>query len=262
MDEHLLDDLALNNGLRETDCRLKLLLGLGAILICVFSPSPVTPIIIGISMLLIIVGLANIPLRIMAGLLLIPVAFAATSCVVILILTGGGEPLYTLSVFGFSFTATTESANLSLLLLARTFGAMSALFFIALSTPMIQVFSVMNDLRLPREFIDLSMLIYRLIFIFIGEAIAIHNAQVMRHGYSGFRKSVHALSMLCGALFIKAWERGEEMLIAMDSRCYDGKFEKVADEHPVSLQSAAAVGSYLVGCSILSLLLSGVVLWP
>lgn len=262
MDEHLLDDLALNNGLRDADSRLKLLLGLGAILICVFSPSPATPIIIGISMLLIIIGLAKIPSRVLAGLILIPVAFAATSCVVILFLTGGGEPLYTLSLPGFSFTATTGSANLSLLLIARTFGAMSALFFIALSTPVIQVFAVMKDLRLPQEFIDLSMLIYRLIFIFIGEAIAIHNAQVMRHGYTGFRRSVHALSMLCGALFIKAWERGEEMLTAMDSRCYDGKFEKATDEHPVNLRSAAAVGSYLTGCSILSLLFSGVVLFP
>jgi energy-coupling factor transporter transmembrane protein EcfT len=106
------------------------------------------------------------------------------------------------------------------------------------------------------------MLIYRFIFIFIGEAIAIHNAQVMRNGYAGFRKSVDALSMLCGSLFIRAWGRGEEMLIAMDARCYDGKFETGTEEHPVSLLSLAAVGSYLAGCSILSLLFSGAVLFP
>ncbi len=262
MDEHLLDDLALNNGLREVDSRLKLLLGFGAILICVFSPSPITPFIIGVSMAMITVGLAKIPLPEYVRLLSIPVAFAATSCIVILFLTGGGEPLYAISLGNFMFTATTASANLSILLLARTFGAMSALFFIALSTPMIQVFAVMKDLRLPQEFIDLSMLIYRLIFIFAGEAIAIHNAQVMRHGYSGFRKSVNAFSMLCGALFIKAWERGEEMLTAMDSRCYNGKFETAADEHQVRLRSATAVVSYLAACGILSIGLSGVVLFP
>ena len=262
MDEHLLDDLALNNGLREVDSRLKILLGLGAILICVFSPSPVTPLIIAVSMALIIVELAEISPKEYARLLLIPVAFAVTSCIVILFLSGGGEPLYTISVLGFTLTATTASANLSILLMTRTFGAMSALFFIALSTPMIQVFSVMKDLRLPQEFIDLSMLIYRFIFIFIGEAIAIHNAQVMRNGYAGFRKSMDALSMLCGSLFIRAWGRGEEMLVAMDARCYDGKFETGSEELPVSLRSLVAVGSYLAGCSIISLLFSGVVLFP
>jgi cobalt/nickel transport system permease protein len=261
MDEHLLDDLALNNGLREENSRLKLLLGIGAILICVFSPSPVTPLIIAASMALIIVGLAKIPPKEFARLLFIPVAFAATSCIVILFLTGGGDPLYAVSVGGFTFTATTASVNLSILLLARTFGAMSALFFIALSTPIIQVFAVMKDLRLPQEFIDLSMLIYRLIFIFIGEAIAIHNAQVMRNGYAGFRKSIDALAMLCGSLFIRAWGRGEEMLIAMDARCYDGKFETGAGERLVSPRAAAAVGSFLAGCIVLSFLFAEVVLF-
>ncbi len=57
---------------------------------------------------------------------------------------------------------------------------MSSLFFIALTTPAVELFSVMRDLRLPKEFVDLSMLIYRYIFVLIGEAIAMHNAQVMR----------------------------------------------------------------------------------
>jgi len=261
MDEHILDDLALNNALSGTNSHLKLLLGISSILICVFSPSFFTPLVVGISMAAVTVGLAKIPLQEYITLLMIPVTFAASGAIVILFLTGGGDPIISLSLFGTTLTATTGGANLSLLVLSRTFGGMSALFFIALSTPMIQIFTVFHDLKFPREFIDLSMMVYRLIFIFIGEAIAIHNAQVMRNGYNGLKNSVHALSMLCGALFIKAWVRGEEMLIAMDSRCYDGKFEQCGAKQTIGILPAAATGAYLCGCSVLAVVFSGVTLF-
>ena len=261
MDEHILDDLAQKNAISGVSSHLKLFLGLSSILICVFSPSFVTPVVVGISMAAVTVGLAKIPFRIYAALLTIPVTFAATGAVVILFLSGGGTPLLSLPLFGFTLTAMTGGANLALLVLSRTFGGMSALFFIALSTPMFQIFAVLKELRLPQEFIDLSMLVYRLIFIFIGEAIAIHNAQVMRNGYFGLKHSVHALAMLCGALFIKAWVRGEEMLIAMDSRCYDGKFELCRENRKIGLLPAAATGAYLGGCMLLAVVFSGLTLF-
>ncbi|HKM41439.1 MAG TPA: CbiQ family ECF transporter T component, partial [Methanocorpusculum sp.] len=37
-------------------------------------------------------------------------------------------------------------------------------------------------------------------------------------------------SMLVSVLFIRTWERGEEIFISMDSRCYDGCMV-LPDEH-------------------------------
>jgi cobalt/nickel transport system permease protein len=125
---------------------------------------------------------------------------------------------------GLTLTITTGSANLALLLIARTLGGMCSLFFIALTTPMIEIFSVMHSLRLPKNFVDLSMLIYHFIFILIGEAIAIHTAQMLKHGYSSLRRSLNSFGMLSGMLFIRAMGKGEEMMTAMDARCYNGKF--------------------------------------
>ncbi len=255
--ENILDDYAHRNALRDVDTRLKLALGVGAILIGIFSTTPISPLIIGLSMGIITVGIARIPLRLYVGLLAIPISFAAMSGIVILFMTGGGEPLWTLTVSGFSFSMTTESLNLAVLVTCRTFGGMSSLFFIALTTPAVELFSVMRDLRLPKEFVDLSMLIYRYIFVLIGEAIAMHNAQVMRNGYSGFRRSIHAFSMLGAMLFIKAWERGEALLVAMDARCYDGKLEVMEGERHLDLKGVASVGCYLCLCSVITVLFAG-----
>jgi cobalt/nickel transport system permease protein len=246
--ENILDDYAHTNGLREVDTRVKLLLGAGCILIGVMSQTPYAPLFIGLSLGCATVLLARIPAGIYLRLLAIPASFAVTSCIVILLLTGGGEVLWEWSILGQPLTVTTESADLAMLLLARTFGGMSALYFIALTTPAVELFAVMRGLHLPQEFIDLAMLIYRYIFILIGEAIAIRNAQLMRLGYTTFRNSLSAFSMLAAMLFLRSWEKGEDLLRAMDARCYDGKLNVMNREGPVPRKALIAVAAYLCIC--------------
>jgi cobalt/nickel transport system permease protein len=253
MMEQYLDGYAQANALREVDSRLKLVLGLGAILITLVSSSPWAPLFIAVTMAATTLFLARIPLRLYLSLLLIPLSFALFSVIVVLFVTGGGTPLLVIPAGVFPLTVTTASANLALLLLARTFGGMCSLFFIALSTPMIEIFSTMHSLRLPGVLVDLSMLIYHFIFILIGEVIAIYNAQTIRHGYTSFRRSVCSLAMLGGVLFVRAWRQGEELITAMDARCYDGRLELPGEPHRAGWLAIGAVFCYLVLCGLLAI---------
>ena len=97
---------------------------------------------------------------------------------------------------------------------------------------MVEIFSAMHTLRVPPVLIDLSMLIYHFIFVFIGQAIAIHNAQTIRQGYTSFKRSLNSMAMLGAMLFIRAWKEAEDLIIAMDSRCYDGKLELPGRQNP------------------------------
>ena len=44
--------------------------------------------------------------------------------------------------------------------------------------------------------VDLFMLIYHFISVFIAETIAIHNAQTIRHGYTSLKRSINSMAML------------------------------------------------------------------
>jgi cobalt/nickel transport system permease protein len=252
--ETFLDTYATNNGLRGVDTRIKLCFGIGSILLCISSQSPLLPLFVAGVVAVIIVRWANIPLRLYATLLLIPASFAVLSSLVVSVTTGGGETVLAFTVAGFFIAVKTGGLNLALVLLARTLGGMSSLFFIALTTPTVELFSVMKSLRLPQVFIDLSMLIYRYIFVFVGEAIMIHNAQVMRLGYRNFRTSLSSFAMLGGMLFIRALESGEQLLLAMDARCYSGKLEMLDEEAEFSIPAFAAVISYLALCAVFAFL--------
>ncbi|QSZ66829.1 cobalt ECF transporter T component CbiQ [Methanofollis aquaemaris] len=259
--QNILDDYAHQNALRDVDTRLKLVLGGGAIVVGILSTGPVAPLFIAISMAAITLFLARIPGRFYATLLTIPLSFAVLSAGVILFLQGGGETLFALPVGGFTLTATTGSADQAALVLARTFGGMCSLFFIALTTPMVEIFAVMRALRLPAEFVDLAMLIYHFIFMLIGEAVATHNAQEIRQGYAGFRNSLRSFPMLAGALFVRAWEKGEDLILAMDARCYDGKLALEEEGDSPSPLSTAGVAVYLVTAGAIALLTGGVQLF-
>jgi cobalt/nickel transport system permease protein len=242
----LLDDYAHSNALRNTSPGLKLLLGLGAMLLCISSATPIAPLFIAITMSLITVGMAKIPGRFYSTLLLIPLSFALLSAAVVAFMHGGGDQLFAINLFGFVLGIREEGANLALLLIARTFGGMCSLFFIALTTPMIEIFSVLRSLGLPDFLVDLSMLMYRYIFVFVDQAAVIHNAQVMRLGDAGIKNTLNSHAILSGVLFLRAWEQGERLIVAMDARCYDGKLSLMEYVSKAEPRAIFAVMVYIV----------------
>jgi len=250
----LLDDWAQSNALRERSSRLKLLLGLGAITICVSSATPNAPFFVAVSMSLIILILAKIPLRIYSHLLLLPLSFALLSSMVVALMHGSGDMLYAIEPFGLRIGIREDGAALALLLIARTFGGMCSLFFIALTTPMIEIFAVLKSLRIPEPMIELSMMIYRYIFVFLDQAAMIHNAQVMRLGNLSTRRSIDSFSMLASVLFLRSWEQGERLIVAMDARCYDGRLDLIEEREGAKAMEIVATGAYLALTLAISLI--------
>lgn len=145
----------------------------------------------------------------------------------------------------YDIQITTASLHLALQVFSRTLGGMCSLYFLSVTTPMTSLFAVFQRLHIPQEFIDLTMLIYRYIFIFIGEAVSIHNAQVLRGGYQTWRQGISAFSMLVSMLFIRTWERGDEIFLSMNSRCYDGCMALPDEQTQAPAGCYAAVFSYL-----------------
>ncbi len=257
---NLLDDYAISNALCETSARLKLFLGLWAILLCVSSTTPIAPLFVAITMSLITVTLAKIPGRIYSRLLLVPLSFALLSVGVVAFMHGSGQILFSVQLFGLNLAIREEGANLAVLLIARTFGGMCSLYFIALTTPMIEIFAVLKTLHIPESVIELSMMIYRYIFVFLDQAAMIHSAQMMRLGDAGTKNSLNSFAMLCSVLFLRSWEQGERLIVAMDSRCYDGKLDLMEPAEGAKGWAILAVAAYLAAATAIAVLTRGVIL--
>ncbi|MDD1680729.1 MAG: cobalt ECF transporter T component CbiQ [Methanoregula sp.] len=247
MFEELLEDIAQKNGLREVNTYLKLSAGLGAILLCLLSSSYFPPLLIAVVLSCAILFLARVNVWTYAELFILPLWFAGMSIAGIILISGGSGVFWQWTILpDFSFSVTRESLNLGIFVFCRVIGGMSALIFISLTTPITDIFVAFRQCRVPEAVIDLMMIIYRTIFILMDQVFQIYQAQIMRLGYSSYRESIQSFAMLCGAAFIASWDAGNDLVQAMDARCYDGKFALLGENRPVEFIPFLTVTVFLV----------------
>ncbi|MDD1658033.1 MAG: cobalt ECF transporter T component CbiQ [Methanomicrobiales archaeon] len=254
MDHGFLENVAQENGLAGVSPYVKLAVGLGAILLVLLSPTWVTPLFIAVSLGMAVLLLARIDPHLYVHLLAAPLLFAVLSVAAVVLVTGGGQVFWAWQpVFGFALSLTAGSISQGLLVFSRVLGGMSALFFIALTTPMTELFIVMRRCRVPPGLVNLTMFVYRSIFILSDQVDQVLSAQRMRLGYSSAREAVASFGNLCGASFIASWECGEDLIRAMDARCYEGRFAMLEESAPVHARHLATAGLFLLATSALLL---------
>lgn len=248
MIESNLDYIAQQSTFRHIHPATKLFLALGSLIICLISPIPGIPLISGIVLSLVLILPGRLSPRLYGKLLLGPSIFVIMSIIVLLFMLGEGDVVWQFNPISWlNLTITTGAVRQSFLILCRVFGCSVSLFFIALTTPMTDLFNGMKYAKIPIELIDLMMIVYRFIFIFYDQAVEIWQAQVMRLGYSRPKEAVNSFSMLCGMLFISSWNSGENLIHAMDCRCYNGIFPVLDQTEPIQIRSFIPVLVYLSG---------------
>lgn len=101
-------------------------------------------------------------------------------------------------------------------------------FFLAFTTSINQLIRIFKKLRVPNVVIELLILTYRSIFIFLEEMQEIYRAQEIRFGYSGYRNSFRSTALLMKSLFIRVLQKYEDMVISLECKLYNGEF-KIGD---------------------------------
>ena len=100
--------------------------------------------------------------------------------------------------------------------------------------------------RLPAVLVELSMIVYRTIFILLDQRfLRVYHAQVMRWVFDPAGVDPFARHSLRCRLH-HPLERGGGLVRARDLRCYNGKLVVLGTVRPVELRPALAVTGFLV----------------
>ncbi len=198
-----LDAVAQRSPLRDISPEFKFIFVLSTIFILISSYTPTTAVIAALFFGFIGVYFAKIPLGMYIRLLSLPFVFTLPAVIV------------------FPFLQGVEGLKEAFLLIARVAGSASALYFLILTTPAVDLFYLLSRF-LPDAVVELSMLVYRYIFVVLEEAERMHTALNSR-GISGLRAEIKAFSLLVANLFLRAMSRGDRLTVAMESRGYQSK---------------------------------------
>jgi cobalt/nickel transport system permease protein len=129
----------------------------------------------------------------------------------------------------------------------RSLAAVSCLFFLSMTTPVPQVLRVLRRLRVPAVLTEVSLVVYRDVWVFVDTVRSIRAAQASRLGYSSLRNSYRSLGMLMATFFGQTLQRARSMESGLKARNWQGEI-RVLDEG-----AAASVSGISVVAAVLTL---------
>lgn len=218
------DRCAYLSRLRRVDPVPKLWLALAALLICVLSDSLAVGLFTLVFLSALNLALGGQKAGDLLHFLKAPLTFLVIGCLAIVFRpVGTAEALWAFRLLGrWTWGVTAADLRLGLLVFCKAMGAVSAMYFLSMNTPVTDLTMALERLHVPRLLVELMELIYRFIFLLAGEAGRIRTAQESRLGYQGFRRSLRSLGALAGTVFIRSLRRGDRVFAALESRGYTG----------------------------------------
>jgi len=228
-----IDKYAYSSRLRRTDPIQKLVFAIMTLAVCIWAARNIISIIVILIMGGMTVRRGGIPLRFLLKILLVPMSFLIISIFTIAVNISENKELLLAAIpvsgiwIGFSAAGLKDSLQLFL----KTMGAVSCLYFLALSTPMVDLLVALRRLRMPKILVELMGLVYRFIFVLLETANTIYNAQKCRLGYSSLSGSYRSMGVMVSMLFIRSYKKSDAIYTALEARGYDGELNVLAETY-------------------------------
>lgn len=236
-----MDFYAFRSGLLGADPGFKLFFSLFVLALCIWGDNDVVSSFVIVSMALLNIGKNRVCTRDYLALLAIPGAFILLGCCALMLDVGYREGRWLVSVNRGSF-------QLGIHVMLRSFGAVSALSFLTLSTPVGEVISALGRLHVPGIVTELMYLIYRYIFIMADSHSRIRAAAESRLGFGDFKTSCRTFGASLGNLLVFTLKRSGDCYHAMESRGYERELLFMEEER--QFKAAWLLWAFLYGAVI------------
>lgn len=228
-----IDNYAYKSKLLNVDPKGKLIFSISILSICLLMNSPSVGILTILLMGVITIRTSGISMKKYIKLLGIPLAFLVIGTVTVMInrYEANQSILIGFHVGNFQYGVDELSLSQGITLITRALGAVSAMYFLALNTPMIELFEFLRGTRLPNLLVSLMELIYRFIFIIWEEASNMRIAQSSRLGNASFKTAVRSTGEMISMIFIRAYKRADRIFMSLESRGYNGEVRFFKEEY-------------------------------
>jgi cobalt/nickel transport system permease protein len=225
-----LDTLAYSNRLRNLPPPQKLYFALVVLLLALIAHYPVQIVIFGWMSVWIVIY-AGIPRQIYGAMILGMMTFLVTSMPALAIEYTRiispdvqADSLWQMGVWGGQIYLSRHGSIQAIEVLIRSLASTSALFFIVLTIPTIDLATTCQKIGCPPILIELSLLVYRFIFLLADTAQKIVTAQVSRGGYRTHQLRMNSLNLLVRQLIQRTASRYQQLTLGVKARGFQQEF--------------------------------------
>lgn len=229
---HKIDTLAYTNRLRYLPPEHKL--AFAAILFCLsLAAPPMLQILITIWVTIWIVIYAQIPFSVYLKLQAIPLGFLLTSIPALLLGLVSVDNLGLIKAdiaWGFSLGnlfiyLSNQGIEQGFFLLTRSLVLTSCMYFILLTTPLVEIIRILKKIGCPSLITELLMLMYRFIFMLTETASQLLIAQQVRIGYCDWKTAIRSLGIVASQLLQQTLENYRQIHLGLTARGFTGELK-------------------------------------
>jgi cobalt/nickel transport system permease protein len=225
-----IDTLAYSNRLRHLPPSQKFWFALVVLLLALITHYPIQIVII-VWMSIWIIFYAGIPPKIYISMMLGIMTFLVTSLpalaieyVSIITPEIQTDSLWQMDVWGGNIYLSQQGLWRGIQVMLRSLASTSALFFIVLTIPVIDLAIVCKKIGFPPILIELFLLAYRFIFLVADTAQKTIMAQTARGGYRTRKLMMNSLSLLIRQLIGRTASRYQQLTLGVKARGFQQEF--------------------------------------
>lgn len=251
----MIDKLAYSSPWRYKSAYLKCSFALGTLFICVAVRSFMISCIVLVLMGCLIVTYSRASFSRYLKMMMWPFTFLVLGTIAILMdLSDEPVGIWHVAIGSKYVVITMYSLIYSLRLILVSLASVSCLYFLVLTTPVLDLMGVLRGLRCPWLMIELMTLIYRFIFVLLDSALAITNSQNCRLGNKDLKTSIKSMGNMLAALLVQAMRKSSLLFDAMESRCYDGRIRVLSESKKAEPKELFFVSAYLLALLALAII--------
>jgi len=219
-----IDYIAHTNKLKNIDSSIKLIVAIGLMILVFVVGIPEFSFLIAFLIGILLIFIAKVPIKFYLKFISVPFTFTLLTCIVMVFFFGSGTIIYETGILGI--VVREDALTLGILTFSRTLACFSVLGFLAMTTPIAEILNELYIVKVPKIFIEIALLMYTVIFVFLEQVKTMTHAQQTRMGYNGLNNSYRSLGLLAANLFFRSLDKSEQLQHALDSRGYSGELPK------------------------------------
>ncbi|MGC8817032.1 MAG: cobalt ECF transporter T component CbiQ [Candidatus Hadarchaeum sp.] len=212
---------SLKSPIHRLDPRAKIITLFSFLFIVVFTPITLAPKFLFYGTLLIaLILISKVPISFVLKRSLVILPFVGLVAIGLPFMGNGGGSL-SLGIFTINQSATLIFLNV----LVKSWLCVLAMIALTSTTPFSRLLNGFQRLKMPTVFVMILSFMYRFVFILEDELYRMVRARDARTFKPSWSRSLKTAGNMIGTLFIRSYERGERIYVAMRSRGYQGKIK-------------------------------------
>ena len=241
------DKLAYSSKIRDKSPFIKTIFSVSTLLLCVMSRSGIFSL-----MVMIIMGYSTLTKSRISPIhyikfMLVPGTFLIFSSLTI-IFDFSRIPLELLNLqLGQWFIGTTkENIIYGIELMMTALSSVSCLYFLSVTTPMQDLIMVLRKCKVPWLIIEITVLMYRFIFVIGDMTSATILAQNCRLGNIGIKNKIKDMGLMLSTVFVRSFNKANRLFEAMEARSYDGQIKVLWEYEKATSKDIVLLIFYLI----------------